>query len=64
MLKQMYPKCYMLARLERVIREKEGQSEFEIHLGMSEALIDKTNKHLGAQKKTYDEPRKFNLSEL
>lgn len=38
--RELYPKTHMLMKVQRMLKEKEGQSDFEIHVGQSELLMD------------------------
>ena len=57
-----YEKSYMFKRVQRLMREKEGQSTMEVHTGVSELLYSPTETMSKLGKKTrVAEPRFYKL---
>ena len=63
-LKESYPKTYMLMRAQRLLKEKDGLSDFEIHIGISELLIDDACLHIDQPLNRFYTPRLYNLEQL
>ena len=59
-----FPKNHMFIKVQRILKEKEGQSDFEIHIGMSELLMDDACIHVTKPLKNYYVPRKYCWDEL
>jgi hypothetical protein len=59
-LKTNYPKTYVSAKLQHLIKEKQGQSELEKYTGVAEAFATRKNEN-----RIIDfEPRRYNIQEL
>ena len=59
-LKSDYPKTYMMSKINRLLDQREGLSEFETYSGFSEAVYSRPV----GQKERHYVPKSYNLDDL